>query len=251
MQELHALTESVAKSPRESDMAVPDTEDSHTIAEPLMLRTSPMLQTQKLAAKIKVRPRRPVWQILLSVDDEFELTPNEPQTVTDRQITTWLLADSDDKDSHVRLVVQAQAAMGRQTALRWRIFGGAEDLPNLMLPLDKEILQPFQERLRTYSKMAQLEADRLRQLSSGAERDLRASLSKQRANLEAQLKLVSRLSTVVAKAQLLDDLLRSQLTVYAKLQDGTGSDAPTLLQFGDPRTAEKLDEASKPQVIAE
>ena len=251
MHELQALTESGTHSPMESDMAVPDIEDSNTIAEPLTLRTSPMIQTQKLAAKIKVRPRRPVWQIELSVDDEFELVPKEPQSVTDRQVTTWFLADSDSKDSQVRLVIQAQAATGRQTALRWRVFASAEDLPTLMLPLDKAILQPFQERLRIYSQVAQGDADRLKQLASGAEKDLRATFSKQRANLESQIKLASRLSIIVAEAQLLDDLLRSQVTLYAKLRDGDGPDAPTLLQFGDLSKQVPGDEAAKPAVIAE
>lgn len=251
MHELQALTESGTHSPMESDMAVPDSEDSNTIAEPLTLRTSPMLQTQKLAAKIKVRPRRPVWQIELSVDDEFELVPKEPQSVTDRQVTTWFLADSDSKDSQVRLVIQAQAAIGRQTALRWRVFAGAEDLPNLMLPLDKAILQPFQERLRIYSQLAQGDADRLKQLASGAEKDLRAAFLKQRANLESQIKLASRLSTIVAEAQLLDDLLRSQVTLYAKLRDGDAPDAATLLQFGDLSKQLPHGEAAKPAVIAE
>lgn len=251
MHELQALTESGTHSPVESDMAVPDSEDSNTIAEPLTLRTSPMLQTQKLAAKFKVRPRRPVWQIELSVDDEFKLVPEEPQAVTDRQVTTWFLADSDAKDSQVRLVIQAQAAAGRQTALRWRVFASAEDLPTLMLPLDKAILQPFQERLRIYSQVAQGDADRLKQLASGAEKDLRAAFSKQRANLESQIKLASRLSIIVAEAQLLDDLLRSQVTLYAKLRDGDGPDAPTLLQFGDLSKQVPGDEAAKPAVIAE
>ncbi len=251
MHELQALTESGTHSPMESDMAVPDIEDSNTIAEPLTLRTSPMIQTQKLAAKIKVRPRRPVWQIELSVDDEFELVPKEPQSVTDRQVTTWFLADSDSKDSQVRLVIQAQAATGRQTALRWRVFASAEDLPTLTLPLDKAILQPFQERLRIYSQVAQGDADRLKQLASGAEKDLRATFSKQRANLESQIKLASRLSIIVAEAQLLDDLLRSQVTLYAKLRDGDGPDAPTLLQFGDLSKQVPGDEAAKPAVIAE
>ncbi len=251
MHELQTLTESGTHSPMESDMAVPDIEDSNTIAEPLTLRTSPMLQTQKLAAKIKVRPRRPVWQIELSVDDEFKLVPEEPQSVTDRQVTTWFLADSDSKDSQVRLVIQAQAATGRQTALRWRVFASAEDLPTLMLPLDKAILQPFQERLRIYSQVAQGDADRLKQLASGAEKDLRATFSKQRANLESQIKLASRLSIIVAEAQLLDDLLRSQVTLYAKLRDGDGPDAPTLLQFGDLSKQVLGDEAAKPAVIAE
>jgi hypothetical protein len=198
-----------------------------------------MVQVQKFAAKIKVRPRQPVWQILLSVDDEFELTPNEPQDVTDRQITTWILSNSDSKSPKVRLVIQAQAAPGRQTSLRWRIFAGAEDLADLMLPLDKEMLQPLQERLRIYSPMAQREAERLKQLASVADRDVRTALSKQRANLETQSKLASRLSTIVAEAQLLDDLLRSQLTLYANLRDGDGPDAPTLLQFGDLSELEK------------
>ena len=115
MQELETLTKTAASSSVESDLAVRDAENSSAISEPLMLHTSPMVQTQKLAAKIRLRPRQPVWQILLSVDDEFELTPKEPQDVTDRQITTWLLTDSDSKSPKVRLVLQAQAAPGRQT----------------------------------------------------------------------------------------------------------------------------------------
>ena len=250
MQELEVLTKSAANKAVESDFVVPDAEVSNAVSEPLMLHTSPMVQTQKVAARIKVRPRQPVWQILLSVDDEFDLTSNEWQSVSDRQITTWFLSDSDSQSPKVRLAIQAQAAPGRQTALRWRIFAGAEDLPDLMLPLDKEILHPLQDRLRIYSQVSQREADRLKQLASSAERDVRATLSKQRSSLESQSKFASRLSTIVAEAELLDDLLRSQVTVYAKLRDGAASDAPTLLQFGDPSEL-KLDEESKPTTVAE
>ncbi len=248
MQELETLTKTAASSSVESDLAVRDAENSSAISEPLMLHTSPMVQTQKLAAKIRLRPRQPVWQILLSVDDEFELTPKEPQDVTDRQITTWLLTDSDSRSPKVRLVLQAQAAPGRQTALKWRIFAGAEDLPDLMLPLDQEILQPLQERLRIFTPMAEREVERLKQLASGAERDVRVVLSKQRAGLESQVKFATRLTTIIAEAQLLDDLLRSQLTLYAKLRDGTDPDAPTLLQFGDPRDLEQVNLEPKPAV---
>lgn len=212
--------------------------DSHLPAEPLMLRTSPMNQTHKLASKIKARPRQPIWQMRLSVDDEFELTPREPQDVSDRQVTTWLLSDSDAKMPAVRLVIQVQGGPGRQTALRWRIFASAEDLPDLMLPLDKELLNPLQDRLRFFAQMSQREADRLKQLASVAERDLRATLQKQRATLETQSKLASRLSTIVAEARLLDDLLRSQVTVHAKLLDGADKDALAFLQFGDPSKLE-------------
>ena len=103
-----------------------------------------------------------------------------------------------------------------------------------MLPLDKEILNPLQDRLRVYAQMTQREADRLKQLASGAERDLRAAMNKQRTDLESQSKLASRISTVVAEARLLDDLLRSQLTVHVRLLDGADSGAPAFLQFGDP-----------------
>jgi len=245
MQELEVLTKSAANNEVVTDLEVSNTMVASTVSEPFMLQTSPMVQIHKLAAKIKVRPRQPVWQILLSVDDDFELTPEVSQDISDRQITTWLLADSDSKSPKVRLVIQVQAAPGRQTALRWRIFAGAEDLPDLMLPLDKEILHPLQDRLRIYSQVSQREADRVKQLATSAERDVRAALSKQRAFMESQSKLASRLSTIVAEAHLLDDLLRSQLTVYAKLRDGTGSDAPTLLRFGDLSTLEKHDEESK------
>ena len=254
MQELDELTKSAASRTFESDMAMPEAMDSSTpaessnagptnaeptnagaaIAEPLMLGTSPMLQTHKLGSKIKSRPRQPIWLMRLSVDDEFELTPKEPQDVSDRQITTWLLSDSDAKSPTVRLVIQVQAAPGRQAALRWRVFASAEDLPDLMLPLDKEILNPLQDRLRVYAQMTQREADRLKHLASGAERDLRAAMNKQRTDLESQSKLASRISTVVAEARLLDDLLRSQLTVHVRLLDGADSGAPAFLQFGDP-----------------
>jgi hypothetical protein len=250
MHELETLTNSAANNAVETDMEVLGSEDSSAVSEPLLLRTSPMIQTQKLAAKIKVRPRQPVWQILLSADAEFELTPNELQNISDKQVTTWLLSDSDSNSPKVRLVIQAQAAPGRQTALRWRIFAGAEDLPDLMLPLDKEILQPLQERLRVYAPMVQRESDRLKQLANVAEREVRTALFKQRANMESQSKLASRLSTIVAEARLLDDLLRNQLTVYARLRDGADLNASPLLQFGDPSELEAKNEESKPPVTA-
>ncbi|MDX1930391.1 MAG: hypothetical protein SFV81_27955 [Pirellulaceae bacterium] len=234
--------DSVGSVPGQSNVGLANTgqEDSGQ-AEPIMLRTSPMNQTHKLASKIKFRPRQPIWHIRLSVDDEFELTPREPQDVSDRQVTTWLLSDTDAKNPAVRLVIQVQGGPGRQTALRWRIFASAEDLPDLMLPLDKELLNPLQDRLRFYAQMSQREADRLRQLASVAERGLRATFQKQRVTLESQSKLASRLSTMVAEARLLDDLLRSQVTVHAKLLDGADKDGQPFLQFGEPDD-ERVDE---------
>ncbi len=244
MHELEVLTKS-ANNEVETDLNVPDSHPQSTVSEPLVLHTSPMVQAHKLAAKIKVRPRQPVWQIILSVDDEFALTPAEPQDISDRQVTTWLISNSDAESPKVHLVIQVQAMPSRQTALRWRIFAGAEDLPDLMLPLDKKVLDPLQDRLQIYSKASQREAERLKLSISTAEREMRTALSKQRVFMESQSKLASRLSTIVAQSQFLDDMLRSQLTMYAKLRDGSGSDAPTVLQFGDPNERQKSDENSK------
>lgn len=247
MHELEVAKNSAELKPLESDLSASDSMDGNVSSEPLVLRTSPMVQVHKLAAKIKVRPRQPVWQILLSVDDEFELMPEEPQDISDRQLTTWLLSNSDAKSPKVRLVIQVHAAPGRQTALRWRVFAGSEDMPDLMLPLDKEILNPLQDRLRVYSQMSQREADRLKQLASTSEREVRTALSKQRVIMESQSKLASRLLTIVAEAQFLDDLLRSQLTVYAKLRDGVDANGQVLLQFGDSEARQKLGaESEKP-----
>lgn len=251
MQELEVMTKSAKNNAIETDLNVVDSQDENTISEPFTVHTSPMVQTHKVAAKIKVRPRQPVWQIVLAVDDEFDLSPEEPQDISDRQPTTWILTNTDSKSPQVRLVIQAQAAPGRQTSLRWRIFASAEDLPDLMLPLDDEMLNPLQERLRFYAQASQREADRLKQLASVAERDMRNTLSKQRVFMESQSKLASRLTTVVAEAQLMNDLLRSQLTVYAKLRDGTEANAPTLLQFGDLRELEKAREATEPAAVSE
>ncbi len=233
MQELGAITKSAEGQAVETEIPAIDGDEKKDNAAPLVLPTSPMVQTQKVASRLKVRPRQPVWEITLAVDDEFELDPREPQSISDRQMTTWLLSDSNAKSPKTRIVIQAQAASGRQTSLRWRIFANAEDLPDLVVPLAKEHLQPLQDRLRWYAQFSQHEVDRLKALMSAAERDVRTALSKQRATMEAQGKLASRLSTVAAEAELLDDLLRGQLTVYAKLRDGLSPDAEVVMQFGD------------------
>jgi hypothetical protein len=265
MQELEMITKSAESKTHEADLDVSALKEGvgsgsansdalHSDglhSEPLMLGTTPINQTLKLASKIKVRPRQPVWKIRLSVDDEFELLPEAMQVVSDRQITTWFVTDSDAESPKVRMVIQAQTVPGRQTALRWRVFVGAEDIPDLMLPLDKELLDPLLDRLRLYSQAAQREADHLKQLASMAERDGRAALSKQRTFLETQSKLARRLSTIVAEARLLDDLLRSQLTVHAKLLDGADSDLPALLQFGDPDSVGRVQAEPQPSEVAD
>ena len=251
MRDLAKLTEAAQANASESELA-PDEKGSKTIFEPLVLRTSPMVQTHLLPSKL-ARPREPVWSITLALDDDFQVVPREPQRISDQQTATWIISNAEVQGSTAKspvtaIVITAQVAPGRRAGLRWQIVVAASDLPNVMLPVGKEQLQLLQQRLQGYSESTRVQADRLKVIGSAAEKDMRAAISKQRASLESQSKLASRVVSVAAEAQLLDDLLRNQVTLYAELRDGEERDARLLLQFGDPENLKPEAEAleSKP-----
>ncbi len=204
-----------------------------SMREPFVLATSPLMQTFKLPPKLIVRMKHPVWQIQLSVDNEFDVSPAEPQVISDKQPTTWLITSSDAKAPRSAIVIQAQAMPGRQAGLRWRVFAGAEDVPALMLPLSREVLPVIQQRVRAFASAAQLEVERLKQAVAVATKEDRMLLSKQRTAISSQLKLANRITEVAAEMKMLNDQLRNQVTVYATLRDGPEPDAAVALQFGD------------------
>ena len=221
-------------------------ENGTSTREPLILSTSPLLQTFKLPPKSNLRLKEPVWTIQLSVDSEFHVSPSEPQVISDKQPVTWLISNIDAKSPKAVIVIQSQGMPGRQTGLRWRVFASAEDLPALVLPMDDELLPKIQQRIRNFVGAAQVEVEQMKQMIAVAAKEDRAGLSKQRTALNAQLKLATRITTIAAEAKMLGDLLRDQVTVYATLRDGEDPDAPIALQFGDYRDAteepEQLDE---------
>ncbi len=234
MRDMAELTKSAEEREVESQLNVQEAKgsDLKSVLEPLVIKTSPMVQTHTLPGTL-ARPREPVWSIAVAVDDEFQIEPKESQRVVGRQTATWLLSNADAKSPATKFVIQAQLAPGRQAGLRWRIAASAEDLPALALPVAKDSLRLLQQRLQSYIELTRNESQRLGLLSQTAEKEWRTLFSKQRAALEAQNKLASRIATIAAESQLLDDLLRSQLTLYVELFEGDKSDSP-LLRFGDP-----------------
>ncbi len=235
MRDVAEMTASAEAGEKETELPAAKSEDakSKSLHDPIVLRTSPMIQTYMLPGTL-ARPREPVWSITMAVDDEFKVQPREPQRLHGKQTLTWLLSNADAKSPVTKLVIQVQAAPGRQTGLRWRVAASAEDLPALALPVAKEPLQLLQRRVLNYVESTRAESARLSAVSQSAETDIRAMISKQRKALDAQNKLASRVATVASEAQLLDDFLRSQVTLYVELFDGEKANLP-LLQFGDPQ----------------
>ncbi len=232
MRDIAALTKKAEGQETETELPATQVKpESKSMLEPLVLKTSPMIQTHTLPGAL-ARPREPVWSILISVDDDFEIEPKDAQRISGRQSATWLLSTSDAKSPATKLVIQVQPAPGRQAGLRWRIAASAEDMPAMALPVAKDSLRFLQNRLQGYVELMRAESSRLSVLSKSAEPEVRSLISKQRAALESQSKLASRVASVVTEALLLDELLRSQVTLYAELYDGDKSTSP-LLQFGD------------------
>ena len=229
-----ASTRNSAEGLNSESEFVTSEETNGNISEPLLINTTPAVQIQKLPAKLATRPRQPVWRMAIAVDDGFTVSPSEPQLLTERELATWIITSDDAQPPRTRLSVQVQMSSGRQAALKWQISAGTDDFPNLSLPLGEKILQPLQERLRQFTSMALQETERLKLLAtSGVPSDLRTAISRQRASIEAEGKLASRLLTFVASAQQLDDWLHGHVAVFAELRDGTAPDATLVLRFGD------------------
>ena len=219
------------QQPSKVERSKGETSEAVSMLEPLVLKTSPLVQTHLLPTTL-ARPRESVWSIAVMADSEFTIEPQEAQRLSGRQTAMWILSDAKAKAPATRLVIQAQLAPGRQAGLRWRIAASAEDLPALALPVAPDALRSIQQHVLRFSEVARNESKRLSALSQNAEKDLRTVLTKQRTALDSQAKIASRLATVVAEAQLLDDFLRSQVTLYVELFDGEKANTP-LLKFGN------------------
>lgn len=234
MSEVMSVSKSAESIATESELSGATQPNGKEILDPLVLKTTPTVQVQKLPAKLSLRPRQPVWRIAIAVDEGFSVSPTEPQTLTEREYATWIITDDDDKPLHTNIVLQVQMSSGRQAALKWKIVAATEDFPNLSIPLGEKILLPLIERLRMFTQMATQEGERMKQLTaSGISGELRTVVNKQRAEIEAQGKLAGRLLTFVASAHQLESWLHGQVTVFAELRDGAETDADLVLQFGD------------------
>ena len=234
MREVAALVETAESQAIETELGAMASEpQAKTEYEPLVLKTSPMIQTHILPSKL-ARPREPVWSVSLSVDDDFTVQPNEPQRVSARHPATWLISNPDSKPPAAKLAIQAAAIPGRKVGLQWRVAAVSEEIPGLALPLARDSMQFLQRQLLSYIELTRRESNQLSIAGREAEKDVRSLLSKRRTAIDSQNKLASRVAMIAENAQLLDDLLRSQVTLYVTLYEGDKSNAPVLLQFGDP-----------------
>ena len=233
MRDVAALVESAESRASESDLhSATNDDEPRTNFEAIVLKTSPMLQTHLLPSKV-ARPREPVWSISIAVDDEFTVQPMEAQRVTDRQAATWLIGNVDAKSPTTKIAIQARVAPGKKVGLQWRIAAVSDEVPGLLLPVAKE-LQIFQQRLLSYIELTRRESDQLSVMSRSADKEIRSVISKQRAALDAQNKLASRIAAIADNAGILDDLLRSQVTLHVDLYEGDKPNAQRLLRYGDP-----------------
>lgn len=216
-------------------------------ASPLLIATSPIFQIQKFDKTLRIR--KPQWKLQLALSEGFLSEPSEPQQVSGREIATWLVREQTpntntaaNSQSAIQVLVQAELVGSRDASLRWRIVAGAEDLPMVVVPLDKQYLDALQSKLGQQIQLIQLGVDRLRQMSraGGLPTEAQSAMSTVRRHLEQQRRLADRLLQVVADANQLQGWLDGQIEIHAELIDMASADSTALLQFGKfaNRTAE-------------
>lgn len=201
---------------------------------PLKIECESMRQIFKLKDLEIPKPKDPTWRMRLDVSDGFVVEPSGIQLLSPLGSVHWLVYDSQAKSPRTRIIVQAQQAGGRKGDVQWRLFGNAEDLPALNLPLARQWLDPLRNRLKQFDQFIQLKRNEL--LTEGKRQGLssnsRSLIGTQRKWADQQDKILKRCLIVIAETDRLVGLVDGQFQIHAQLQDGAGENAPALLTYG-------------------
>lgn len=234
-----------------SEQLIPSREPEVSPARPAPLRieTFPMIQTQKFDKSL--RPRHPCWRLRLAVGEGLLVSPDTEQTLVEEQQLNWTIraatsGPSDDskiptrstgpQPSPAMVLVQVQLSGKREPSLRWRIAAISERYPQLALPLERKLLDQFQDYLGHTTTGLQQESGRLKQLSrtTGLPSQARSSLTTLSRTLEEQRKLAVELLEIVAAANQMVGWLDGQIDVHGELLESAATPSTALLQFGVP-----------------
>lgn len=226
----------------------PHTEKTHPA---ILLNTFPMLQVQKLPSKLAVRAKHLGWTLRLEASDGFEIEPSVAQTIQGRDVASWTIREKDSPTPATLVRVDARQIGARGTSIRWRIAAGAEDLPQIALPLAGTYLDTLQATLSQFDTRLRGHLDRLAAStrSGSIPSELRGTLRAQQRYYEAQHELASRLLEVVAEANLIEGWMDGQLQVHAQCVDVSLPESPPLIQFGAPISAPAVAPETSPGML--
>lgn len=174
------------------------------------------------------RPRDPHWSISLELGEGFVLEPAAIQELSSRAHSTWRIYDETSKTPRACLIAKIYNRGNRDAGLTWQLRGGAEDLPQLLLPLERKWLDPLKAQLQNaaHAMRGQLET---RPSNPGS--SVRRLSPQQRRMVADQLELADRLVEVIADVDRLASLLDHEILCHATLRSEPGG--RPLLVYGE------------------
>ena len=201
---------------------------------PISISTYPPRSIHRFKESKSLSVSQPQWQLRLDVPEELVVTPATAQTLTGRESIAWRIELDAGQAPITAVHVAAQLVNPRSTDIRWSVVAMADDLPQVVLPVGREMLDPLQSQLGRMNQQLNGSIDGLRAQSRvvGIPSATRGELNRQRRELESQLEIGQRLLQVVADANQMSGLLGSQLAVHAQLDDARQPNSTGLLQFG-------------------
>lgn len=208
---------------------------NHTDANPDVLRQPAIMLTREmthhhheLPKSWLRRPREPYWSVALEASEGFVIEPATPQELPPRSQATWRVVDQQAKSPRAFVIVNVFNRGKREAALDWQVRGGAEDLPQLQLPLARRWLDPLAAQL-------QLSARQLRAQLENSQSNFRPAprqfSREQRRLAHEQLLLTDRLIEIIADVDRLATLLDSEIIGSAILRSEAGG--KPLLAYGE------------------
>ncbi len=204
-----------------------------TSEQPLLIPIRAKPQTIRMNERLRQRPGKPVWKLQLLTDDGFTVTPAESQSIAERTPAIWRLTSSEARSPTTAILIKLEL-IGKSSDLKCTIAGAADDLPQLMMPIEANLLPNIQNRMALVATEAEKCIDAIKLSYASLPREHKPTASAQRKQLESQLRLARRLITIASELALMHDQLHGQISAVGKLSDGTSDNAAILFRFGTP-----------------
>ncbi|MCC6509493.1 MAG: hypothetical protein IT423_10320, partial [Pirellulaceae bacterium] len=161
------------------------------------------------------KARAYTWSLCIQELEGMVIEPAAAQQLETRSMVQWRIFDAADKSPRACLIVQAMQRGGRDAAVDVLLCGGAEDLPELRVPLGRKWLDPLKLQMQSVTLQSRMVIDQLS--NSDLPQELRSQAAQYRKLLGAQIKLSQRLVTVMADLDRLAGLVDGQIMCEAEI----------------------------------
>ncbi|MCA9192838.1 MAG: hypothetical protein KDB03_13775 [Planctomycetales bacterium] len=164
------------------------------------------------------------WCLKLSElkDDMLMVVPSQSQWLSSQSIVSWRLQDSRQKNRpEVFVDVHCQMASAKTPKLKWTVYAGCDEFPNLRIPLNTDWLQASLSRVREFSLRCKIEAEKLSSLAKleGLPSDQKSQLHSNSKYIESQGRISDQILVVLQSVLELQSKLGSRLQFSAAMFD--------------------------------